>query len=258
MAMLSRNSLGFVNERNFAKELDSKEFRNLSNNYQQLLNALFGPINPETQIVCWQSKYNEKADIKIKINNEIKGISIKMGKHNSVHMESYPQFANYLVKLGINTSFLEKLYSFINGTIDNCTYNSNEYKKLRPNEIVEIKKVLNDYYVKTNLLIRFLFQGLEDQKYDADAIIHGTPQNFVWATKSEVLNFLCNYPLDTTLNLKISALSLQCWNRNLHNNERTKFTKKYIQIKWHTIRNDLSLITIQRNRQFIQNSSINN
>ena len=123
---------------------------------------------------------------------------------------------------------------------------------------MEIKKVLNDYYVKTNLLIRFLFQGLEDQKYDADAIIHGTPQNFVWATKSEVLNFLYNYPLDTTLNLKISALSLQCWNRNLHNNERTKFTKKYIQIKWHTIRNDLSLITIQRNRQFIQNSSINN
>lgn len=85
-------------------------------------------------------------------------------------------------------------------------------------------------------MIRFLFKGSETQFYDTDAIIHGTPENFLWATKSEIMKYLLTYPEDDDTNVKVGPLYLQCRNRNLKNNIKSVYTEEYIQVKWYTIK----------------------
>lgn len=129
-------------------------------------------------------------------------------------------------------------------------------KKRKYNDIIEIKKSLNDLYIKINLIIRFLFKGTENQFYDTDAIIHGTPESFLWATKSEILKYLLLYKNNDSTNVKIGPLYIQCRNRNLNNNIRSTYNEEYIQVKWYTIKKDLYLITKLRNTE--KNSNIIN
>jgi len=79
---------GFENEMKFAKEFDNKQIYKLSLAFKEIIYAIFKDINRSDYIECWQSKYYEKADIKIRIKNEIKGISIKSRKYCSMHQET--------------------------------------------------------------------------------------------------------------------------------------------------------------------------
>ena len=182
-----KNNHGIANEVNFAKELDKKMVKDLNKNFKEMLYSLFDNLKEDDYIECWKSKFNEKADIKIRINGDIKGISIKMGESNSIHQEHLTSITNYLLNIGVNNAIVNKLADYIIGDINGKRVDAATYKKLKKEDIIEIKKALSDLYIKVSLIIRFLFKGKESELYDADAIIHGTPNKFLWATKSEVL-----------------------------------------------------------------------
>ena len=84
---------------------------------------------------------------------------------------------------------------------------------------------------------------------DADAIIHGTPDDFLWATKSEIINYLIKYPDGNTVNVKVGPLFIQCRNRNLKKESNAIYAEEYIQVKWYCINRDLYFITKNRNNQ---------
>lgn len=256
MIFNEKNNKGIFNEYAFAKALDQKRVKELNFQFQDLLYNLFNDLKENDNIECWKSKFNEKADIKIRINDNIKGISIKMGESNSVHQEHINSISNYLLGIGMNNEIVEKLRSYILGNINGKQVNAKEYKLLKKDEILEIKNSLADFYVKTCLIIRFLFKGKESQIYDADAIIHGTPKNFLWASKSEILKYLVAYPDGKTINVKIGPLFIQTRNRNLKNRINAKQNEEYIQVKWYNLRKDLYFITKRReNQKSLQNST---
>ena len=187
MIFTEYNNDGIYNEIKFVGLFDGKKVRDMNKSLRELLLKLFGPLTGEEYIECWKSKFNEKADIKIRINGDIKGISIKMGESNSIHQEHLTSITNYLLNIGVNNAIVNKLADYIIGDINGKRVDAATYKKLKKENIIEIKKALSDLYIKVSLIIRFLFKGKESELYDADAIIHGTPNKFLWATKSEVL-----------------------------------------------------------------------
>ena len=245
-----KNSNGITNEIAFQKIFNKKIVKELNSQFQELLYSLFDDLKEEDYIECWPSKFKEKADIKIKIKGNIKGISIKMGESNSVHHEHINSLSNYLLSIGVSNTIVNELRSYIFGIINGIQVNAENYKKEKQKEIIQIKKALGDFYVKINLIIRFLWKGKETQLFDADAIIHGTPQNFLWATKSEVLEYLINYPNDNSTHVKIGPLFIQCQNRNLNQNISSMYAEEYIQVKWYSLRKDLYFIT--KNRQNVK------
>ena len=246
MIFTEYNNDGIYNEIQFVRLFDGKKVKILDDTSKELLQALFGPLTGEEYIECWKSKFKEKADIKIRINGNIKGISIKMGESNSVHQEHLTSIANYLLNIGVNNDIVNKLADYIIGDIDGKRVDAITYKKLKKEEIILIKTALSDLYIKVSLIIRFLFKGKEKEPYDADAIIHGTPYKYLWATKSEILNYLINYPDGDTINVKVGPLFIQSRNRNLKGNEISKIDEKYIQVKWYNLEKDLYFITKKR------------
>lgn len=248
MIFTEKNNRGIANELEFTKIFDKKMVKELDKPFQEFILYLFDGLKEEDYIECWKSKFKEKADIKIRINGNIKGVSIKMGELNSVHQEHLNSFSNYLLNIGMTNQIILSLRAYIFGVLDGMTVNTETYKKRKYADIIEIKKSLSDFYIKANLIIRFLFKGNENQFYDADAIIHGTPNNFVWATKSEILRYLLEYPEDNSTNVNIGPLYIQCRNRNLEDNINSRYAEEYIQIKWYSIRKDLYLITKRRKK----------
>lgn len=243
---------GFINEKKFAKILDNKKIYQLPRELKKLIYYLFKNVKETDFVECWQSKYLEKADIKIKINNEIKGISIKTGKYCSMHQESTESLYPFLRKIGIEEKIINNIDDFLDGKInekrvDAITYIFYNYKKTK-----EIREVFNNYYIKINLILRFIFQGTEKQKYGCDAIIHGTPDNFIWATKDEILKYLINYQNNHEIYLKFSALNFKSYDRNMRNSISEKINQNEIQIKWYSLKEDLENITCNRKNKKLQ------
>lgn len=235
--------LGIKNEFDFKNELNNKRVCELTINMQNMLYAIFKNINGNSKIICWWSKYTEKSDIKVKIEGVVKGISIKSGSNCSIHQENIESFKKYLLKIGIDNNIQELFYNFILGYVNGNRVDSKTYIQYNKNDIEIIKKAFQEYYVKINLIIRFLFQGSEINKYDCDLIIYGIPNNFLWATKNEILKFLIDYKEKETQYINTSAFFIKCYDRNLRNNPKKKLKQNDIQVKWYSIKEDLELIT---------------
>lgn len=251
MLFTEYNNNGIYNEIKFVGLFDGRKVKDMNKNAKELLISLFGPLSGEEHIECWKSKYKEKADIKIRINGNIKGISIKMGESNSVHQEHLASLTNYLLNIGVDNEIVNKLTDYIIGVINDTRIDAATYKRIKSEDIIAIKNALSDLYVKVSLIIRFLFKGKENEPYDADAIIHGTPYKFLWATKSEILKYLIAYPDGNTINVKVGPLFIQSRNRNLKEKEISKIDEKYIQVKWYNLKKDLYFITKMRKKSKI-------
>lgn len=238
---------GFKNEIDFKRLIDNKKLEDLPKNVQNLILSLFNKnLSLQTKVECWQSKYLEKADIKIRINNIIKGVSIKSGNNCSIHQEHIEKITPFLQKIGLEDKKIKILQDFLNGIIRKEKVSGKEYIEEHKEDIELLTESLNNYYIKVNLLIRFIFQGTETQRYDCDAIIFGTPSKFIWATKSEILKYLMDKDIQKTKQIYISNLSLKCYDRNLRHANLKKNKENNIQIKWYSIEKDLLYLTNER------------
>lgn len=234
---------GIQNEIDFKNLLDHKKVYQLPKDIQKMLFFVFENITLKSTVYCWRSKYQEKADIKIRINNIIKGISIKSGNYCSMHQEHIDKFYPFLLKIGVDEYIIKIFDNYMKGIINGIRVSSEEYILKNTKEINLLKKKFNEYYTKINLINRFIFQGTEIQKYDCDVLIYGTPLNFMWATKNEILKYLVEYEYTTRFFINISALNIKCYDRNLKNIPSKKVRQDNIQIKWYSIKEDFELIT---------------
>lgn len=230
-------------EEDFKNALDNKRVNEISRDLQQLLYNIFNDINDNDLIQCWRSKYLEKADIKVKINNTIKGISIKSGYNCSMHQENIDKIIPYFEKIGIEDHIINMLYSFIIGKINNKKVNAKTYIEHYPKEIKILTEELNKFFIKSSLITRFVIQGTEIQRYGCDCIIYGTPDSFLWANKDELLYFLVKKKQVSSNSISIGSLNLKSYDRNLKNEPNRTSKERDIQIKWYTIKEDLLYIT---------------
>ncbi|MBE6154679.1 MAG: hypothetical protein E7163_03820 [Firmicutes bacterium] len=226
---------GIKNEYDFVLFLNNKIVGNLNKDCQDLLYNIFDTIKSTDRLICWKSKFCEKADIKIKINKEIRGLSIKTGKHPSIHQESIKTFYPFLTKIGVDNFIIEKFDKFMKGYLNGNRVKSKDYIESNKEDINTIRNKFNEYYLLLNFIVRFLIQGTEKQHYDCDAIIYGTPRTFMWATKEEIIKYLLNYKTINFNFINISALNIKAYDRNLRNSKKVTIKQDDIQIKWFNI-----------------------
>ncbi len=111
---------GKDNEYEFVKNLNNKKIKSLNPLLNSLLKYLFPYESEDSIIKCWLSYYPQKTDILIKVNSQIKRISLKIGSKNSVHVEPVKEFINFLAENNVSKeSIVEYLkYHYADGTID--------------------------------------------------------------------------------------------------------------------------------------------
>ena len=109
---------GFDNEFEFVKYLNGKMVGELDIVFMEIINTLFYDINNDSVIKCWRNYFPQKSDIFIKIGKAIRGISIKKGSKNSVHVERISDFVIFLKENDIPQEIIDKYlyYHFVDGT----------------------------------------------------------------------------------------------------------------------------------------------
>ena len=83
---------GYQNEINFINEINNKKVKELNPLLYDLVKTLYPTIKDNEVITAKKYGRYAKTDIVITIRNKNKGLSIKMGYKNSVHVEHLNTF----------------------------------------------------------------------------------------------------------------------------------------------------------------------
>jgi len=240
---------GYQNEINFINYLNKKTYQETNLLIQELLIELFPTINKTDIINAYKYGRHAKVDIVIEVNGIKKGISIKEGTRNSVHVESINMFIRFLEKLGFKETDKLLRYLYSDNTNDNTgiiRQSASEYKETHSDDILLINNSLK--LIKKDLITRFLIKTDINYKVTVDAFIEGQPFDFIWATEKEIINYLINYE-PHSFGVHISSLFIQNWNKNIKKNPKYEYCRNYIQVKWYGMFDDLIKIMCNRKNE---------
>ena len=239
-------NLGIKNEHNFVQTFNNKYLNELDENSQLFLKELFNnEINDDEPIKSWKNKMVQKTDIFIKYKNYIKNISIKCGKDNSIHHEQIQEFKMYLEKLGIPYKVVDKYISYHYGYMkdkDGKTdfsrlINSKKYKMFYQDDI----NIFNGYINKTRIIVdiidRFIIRG-RNSDYDIDALICGTPKDYIWIMKYDIYDLILSKKCTNFTSPQVACITLGPKKRCL--NEKNNIRERYILCaRWNSIKDDI-------------------
>ena len=235
---------GFKNEIDFINSLNNHRFDELSILLQDIIIALYPNILKKDIIKAYKYGRYAKADIVVSVRNKKRGISLKSGYKNSVHLESIKRFTKYLKDLGETKdnidSFLRYIYS--DGTTDNSgtiRISNDEYIKNNADETTKLNIMFNKY--KSHLIKRFLIDTYVNYRVKADIFIHGTINDFIWVKAEDVQQFLETHDISTK-SVHCGKLYIQNWNKNISRNTQYEHCREYIQIKWFSMYDDMIAI----------------
>ena len=239
---------GYQNEFDFIKMLNRKHFCELNPLFQELIETLYPDVSLNDTIIAYKYGSYAKVDMVIEIKGIKKGISIKSGAKNSVHVEPIKSFIKFLKKYAFKEEDKLLRYLYSDGTNNNTGVKREsiaEYREKHLDDIVLINEELNK--LKKLLIERFLIKTDINYKVTVDAFIEGTPEGFLWATKQEVINYLMNNDLVSS-SVHVSSLFIQEWNKNLNYNLKYEFCRDYVQVKWYSLFDDfIKIMCIREN-----------
>lgn len=237
---------GYLVELTFIHYFNNSKYKELNPIAQDLIKELYPFVKDNDKIIAYKYGKYAKVDVVIMIRGIKKGLSIKTGSKNSVHLEKVNSFIFFLKKNGFKKEEQLKRYIYSDGTSDNTgkvRISSEEYKVNNEDSIKEINEELKD--IKEKLIRRFLIKADINYKVTVDAIIYGFVNDFLWATKQEIINYLRKKEIDST-GVHISSLFIQNWDKNLKRNEKYEYCREYIQVKWYSLFDDFIGIMNER------------
>ena len=234
---------GVENEYEFVLLLNTKKIEELDINTQEMIYSIFNNVSALQTIKAWRNHYKQKTDVMIKIGNTIKGISIKKGSRNSVHVEPIGEFVKFLRKNKIPEAIIKKYleYHYADGSIDGSgknRINSFEYRYNHMENINLINKYLNNKHIIKKAIERFVLKGT-NSIYEIDAICIGEANDYLWMTKKQIKEILENNSNLDSSGIHISSLFIQPQTRNLNYNRLYESKRHCVQIKWYSIFDDI-------------------
>ena len=249
------NITGVDNEFEFVKYLNGKKISELNPLFRDLIDKLY-PLELETSIIkSWRNHYNQKTDVFIRINGVMKGISIKKGMKNSVHVERITDFIDFLkfnnVPREIILEYLK--YHYADGTTNGKgekRLSAEEYKLNNQASIDKINLFFNNNDILKEAIDRFVIKG-NNSDYYIDAIIYGEADDFIWATREDIKNIMMRKKDCYSTAVHFGPLTCQPKNRCLNYNAKYEKDRFCIQIKWYSIFDDI----LENMNNNIKNSS---
>ena len=233
---------GYLTEHCIINYLNGKKVKNLNIMYLEMIEDLFENIKPEDKIIAWKNPFLQKTDLFIKINNQIKRISVKYGIKNSVHVEPISEFIHFLIENNIEKKYIISYlkYHYADGTTIGSgikRISGEEYKKKHQKEIDLLNGKLNNKLLITKVIDRFILKGNNDI-HSIDAIIYGSYDDFIYITRNEIIEIIFNKMNTYSTGVHFSTLSCQPMNRCLNYNPRYEKKRFCVQIKWYNLFDD--------------------
>ena len=230
--------------------LNGRQFNELNKNMKDLLCFLYGNSFKDNEvIVAYKGKYPSKANLVIQVGEVKKGINIKSGDTNLLHVETIESFITFLESLHLDketTNFI-KFYHYGDNTLDgsgNKKMNSEEIKFRFHNEISFYNETLNKDEIIVKIAERAMFLNMDESLYDAAYIYYGDEFQGIYASKEEVITYLLANKEEYLKNLHFSSLSFHpLWRNGLDNNDERM---KLMAIRWFNMANCLYNIHYSR------------
>lgn len=237
---------GIKNECELEKSINNIKFCDLNDNLKSFVKFIFNDIKEDDILKCKRYKTFDKADIYIKLNNEVKNISVKSGTRISVHAEKIETFIEFLKDMHIRKGIIDflLLYHYGDFTIDgkgNVRLPAKELKERYQKEIKLFNKYINHKNIIKKVIERCLFDGTSKNNM-ADYIYYGNIEGGLYASKQEIINYFCSSKALEIESPHFSYLTYQNWNRNIVNNPKLEPHRYYCQFKWPSIVDDLKNI----------------
>lgn len=245
--MFGNNSSGFLNEHEIVDYINHcGEVDLLNPSLADMLYEIYDFDISGKVISATVCRGQIKPDISVSIEGQEKFISIKKGTGNSVHQEKIEIFEDFLVNIGVSNEIIDlvKYFHFGDGTTDgsgNNRYSISEIKSQCPNLLSQVNNSLNIESILRPLFEKILFVGNLDTSVRVDAIYHGNSEEGLWATSSEIIDYLLNSQGNPN-SLHFSKLTYQVWNRNLGFNPNTENRRYTMQVKWASMAKDFEII----------------
>ena len=234
---------GIENEFEFVKILNNKKVEELDINTYEMITTIFNDISNKEIIKAWRNHYKQKSDVMIKIGKVIKGISIKKGSRNSVHVEPISTFVDFLKENDIPLKVINKYlkYHYGDGTIKGngkIRMSSYEYKYKNISDIELINKYFNKENIVEKAIERFILKGT-NSNYEIDALCYGTANDYLWITNKEIKDYLQKNIIMDSTGPHVSSLFIQPQTRNLNYNKLYESKRYCIQVKWYSLFDDI-------------------
>lgn len=234
---------GYDNEYQFVKYFNNKTLQELDPLSYDLFKKIYPDMDLNDEIKCWRNHYKQKSDIFVKVNNKIKGISIKKGSRNSVHVEPISEFIHFLISNHISRdsviSYLK--YQYADGTTNGTgkvRLSSSEYKKDNQKEIDNINREINQKDIILKAMDRFILKG-NNSNFDIDAIIYGEVNDYLWISKEDIKKLFLYKLNEPSSSVHFGPLTVQPKNRCLNYNPLYNKDRYCVQLKWYSLFDDI-------------------
>lgn len=234
---------GYDNEFAYVLELNNKTIKELNPLFRDLIETTFPMEKDDSIIKCWLNHYRQKADILVKVNNKIRGISIKKGIKNSVHVEPISEFISFLITNKVSRdSVIEYLkFHYADGTTNGKglkRISAEEYKLNNQDKIDKINAEINNEDLLKKAVDRFILRGTNSE-YPIAALIYGEVNDFIFITKDDIVNTIVRKKDLYSSTVHFGPLTVQPKNRCLNYNPIYEKDRFCVQIKWYSVFDDI-------------------
>lgn len=234
---------GFDNEYKFINYLNAKRISELNPLFRNLIYDLYGYLDDNFVIYAWRNHLPQKSDIFIKINNIKKGISIKKGIKNSVHLEGISEFIHFLIENKVDKEIIIEYlrYHYADGSTNGKgekRISVNEYKILNQDKIDKINNVFNQEKLLLAAINRFILKG-NNSDYYIDAIIYGEVDDFLWILKKDIRKVIMSKRTEYSTAVHFGPITCQPLARNLSYNPGLEKRRFCVQLKWYNLFDDI-------------------
>ena len=234
---------GKQNEKEFANYLNGKKVKELNMLFYLCFEEIFKKVKDEDQVMSWTNKKAQKTDLFIKINDEVKRVSLKCGIKNSVHVEPVTKFFHFLIENDVSneTAMEYLLFHYADGTTNNKGVNrlsTDEYKEKFQHKLDAINKEFNSERIIEKAVARFVVRGNNSYE-DIDLIIHGTVDDFLWIKKEDIYKIILGSSKEYRTGIHFGSLLCQPLARNLNYNPKHEKCRYCVQIKWYSLFDDI-------------------
>ena len=216
------NNNGYKNESDFVDFFNGMYYSEFDENTRSFLKELFeNNIDNDELIQCWRNRMNQKAD------------------------ESVQDFKMYLEKLNIPYKSIDYYMSYHYGykrSDDNKKdfskqLNAEEYKELYQDELDDFNKCINKTRIIVDMIDRFIVRG-KNSDYDIDALISGTPNDYVWIMKHDLYDLILSKRSLEFTSPHIACLTIGPKKRCIYGDKNIK-DRYLIAVRWNFIKEDI-------------------
>ena len=243
-------SKGSLHEDEMIEFLNNKQVKTLSNNLRNMVVELFGVVDPEETIQCEHAIDYTKPDFVVTYKGKQKYVSMKSGNGELVHHENIDTFCKFLESIGVSNETITtiKLHQFGDGTIDGTGVKRYELSELKYALRDRIKKAnfeLNQIEIVVRVAERVLFQGVNPDVPEANAIYHGTFEYGVMANKKQILKYINAKKARWAFydNLHIGPFFLRPHARYINTEIKSEKSRRMIDLHWPRMYSDIDYIS---------------